>query len=331
MRMDLLGQRAQARGRLYASLASTLDGGLPVDRALALASPGGGARASGPALAAEVRRGRSLAGALEAQLEPVLSSEWAILRAGERAGTLVAALERLADRCARRAAYRRQLAWQLAYPLVLVHAAVLLPTLPVLVQSGPLAYCRLVGTTLVLVYGAAALLGWLAKASRSADFWLGVPWVGAYLRRRTLSDYSFVLGALVAAGASIVEALESAAGGELRSSFRAAARRVTEAVRRGSGLGQAFDAERARFGSVWVEMVRVGEEAGKLDSALAKAERMADEEAVRAARVLMVAATVAAFLVAGLMVAWVVIGFWSGYAELLEIGGVAVAVRPVAG
>ena len=165
---------------------------------------------------------------------------------------------------------------------------------------------------------AVAFICWLAARQAPDTFWWSMPVVGKLVRSRAVADYAFVLGSLFSAGTPLPEALRTAAGFG-PSSVRAAGRRVALAVHRGGDLGESLALEQDVFGDMLVKQIKVGEAAGKLEDMLHKAESFARGEAEQAAKQLAVALVFVAGLAAALVVAWVVIGFWSGYARSLNV------------
>lgn len=318
--MDLLGNRLLARAKFYDSLAAAIDAGLPIDQAITTSAPAGGVSQTAIlALVADVTAGKDFATALEKHVDGCTSSEVAIVKAGEGSGRLPLALSRLGEYLNSSATLRRQLVWQLAYPVGLVHAAILLPTLPVLFRSGLGSYLATAGSVTLWVYGVACAFWLLFKMPLASAVWPSVPVVRTLLRSRAVADYSFVLASLLGAGAALPESLRAAATSVDLASFRAAGLRVAIAVRQGASLGDAFATDEDVFGAVLVEQVRIGETAGKLDDMLAKSEAFARREADQAAKLLAVGLSGLAFIVAALVVGWVVLDFWSGYAETLDI------------
>lgn len=319
--MNLTGDAFAARSRVYTALATTLDAGLPLASALEGAAVRGAAwKDVGPDLARRIAGGQSLAQAVGARNDVFSSVEIRLIDAGERSGRLPEAFSRLAHRYERLAANRRALIWGLAYPALLLHAAVVLPSLPLVVHHGLAGFIGDGVPKLLSLYAAVFGLWFLVTFLARRPAGLSLPLVGEWLRQRAVADYAFVLGALISAGGSLPSALRFAAESLDHPTLRAAGLRVARRVERGSGLGAAFASVGQVFDVLFIEQVKVGEVAGRLEPGLAKAEEIAHDELERQTKRGLVTLTVACFLFAALLIAWQVIGFWTGYAETLNVG-----------
>ena len=317
--MSLTGEAFAIRSRVYFSLATTLDAGLPLPASLQSAV---GASAPWPSvgrdLAQRIESGESLSRAMQTRPDTFSPIEIRLVEAGERSGRLPDALGRLGKSFEHRAQARGRLIWGLAYPLLLLHAAIFLPSLPLLVSSGLASFLGSVVPQLVALYGLAAGLSFALPHLARHRSGLRLPVLGPWARQRATADYAFVLGSLVSAGGSLPEALRFAADAVDHPLFAASGRRIARKVERGSELGRAFAAEKDIFGSLFVEQIKVAEVAGRLEPGLLKAEEIARDEASSATRVALVCVTVGAFALAAGLVAWHVIRFWSGYAAGLS-------------
>lgn len=315
--MNITGEAFAARSRIYISLATTLEAGLPLPAALRSAL---GATASwtsvGQDLARQVEGGETLSRSM-ARSGAFSDIEIRLVEAGERSGRLPEALARLGGRFEHLAQTRGRLIWGLAYPVLLLHAAIFLPSLPLLVGGGTGTFVAAVLPQLFILYGVSAglcfLLPYLARTPAGLD----LPILGPWSRQRAVADYAFVLGSLVSAGGSLPAALRFAADSMDLPLFKAAGLRIAGRVERGSGLGPAFSAEQGVFGPLFVEQIKIGEVAGRLEPGLRKAEEIARDDAAAATRHALVCLTVGAFAVAAGLIAWHVISFWSGYAANL--------------
>lgn len=240
-----------------------------------------------------------------------------MIEAGERSGRLPPTLKHLADYLEQAAQARRKLTSKLAYPLLLIHAAIGLPTLPIMVRSGFVDYLQTVAFLLAVLYGVGFAL-WVAARRSAPEFRLRIPWLGQALRAQATADFAFVLSSLIGAGTALPEALRASAA-SLRPPFKAAAQAVALHIHRGGELHQAVREHGKLFGHIFAEQIKIGERSGRLEEMLASASKLAREELHRATLSMTVALSTLAFTIAAGIIAWVVLGFWSGHARSLDI------------
>ncbi|MDX6766857.1 MAG: type II secretion system F family protein [Candidatus Methylacidiphilales bacterium] len=166
-----------------------------------------------------LEEGRPLSAALARTPSAMGPGGLALVEAGEASGRLGESLEILAGESARLERRLSRLATALVYPIVLLHAAAVIPALGIAYQEGPLK--ALAGALLVLApfYLAAAafyaLFFWRQRPecfSSGADRILAVlPVAGPALRRAALARWSRLLAGLMEAGVRLETALAQAA------------------------------------------------------------------------------------------------------------------------
>ena len=322
--MDLFGHRLSTRSRFFHGLAAGLDAGLPVDQAVLTCVPEDRHWQSlGRSLAEEIRTGRTLSEGLERhdrEHHLLPQQEVVMIEAGERSGRLPRTLKHLADYLEQAAQARRKLTSKLAYPVLLIHAAIFLPTLPIVVRSGFVEYLQTVVFLLVALYGVGFAI-WIAAQRSAPAVRLRIPWLGKAIRAQATADFAFVLSSLVGSGTALPDALRTSAA-SLRPPFRAAAQSIALHIHRGGELHQAVQEHRELFGPIFAEQVKIGERSGRLEEMLASASKLAREELHRAVQAMTVALSAGAFAVAVGVIAWVVLSFWSGHARSLDIARV---------
>jgi general secretion pathway protein F len=296
------------RAAFTRGLATLAAAGLPLDRALEIArdfSDGRAARGVAARLLAAVRGGAALADAMEAEKGAFPPVYRAVVRAGEASGGLGAALGRLAD--AEEAANRRRGALRsaLVYPVFLVVSSVgavaallifVAPTFePMLAEAGatpPLS------TRIVMGAGRAAAEGWpwalaallvlavaaaLAMrhpslrlaASRAA---LRLPAFGPLRRRLQTARLARLLGELLSGGVALPAALRLARTALTDAAFADALDRATPQIEAGRGLAGPLG-ESGALAPLAVQLIRVGEESGRLAPMLLRTADILDEEA----------------------------------------------------
>lgn len=275
-------------------LAVLLEAGLPLHHALAVA----GEVAEDPAfreLAGRVRRsveeGSSLADALARHRRVFSDLYVGMVRAGETSGALDQILRRLADFLEQWERLREVVRSALLYPAFLVAfasaavAVLMLVVVPrfaeVFADLGsalPAPTRLLLGTSELLrsfwwapAAAAAALVlaaGALRRDERWRDWWnrrvLRLPLVGDLALKVQVSRFARVFGTLVAGGVPILKALEIVTGTLSNTIFARAVARVASGLKEGQGVAEPL--RRAGvFPPLFLHMVAVGEETGRLE------------------------------------------------------------------
>ena len=294
------------------ALASLLDAGLPVARALDLTAetaPGGLAAVLRD-VRARLERGESVAAAMAAHPASFSATSTGVVRAGERAGDLDGALARLAGQLERDEALRARLVSAAIYPAILTlagGAAIVVLLLFVLPRFAAL----LDGTGIPLPASTAFLLGaatalranWIALPAAAAAFvallvWLrgtdagrrasaqallALPVVGGFRRDLLAAGCARSLGVLLRGGSPLPSALDDAAAAATDPLLREALARSRARVIAGSTLNAALAAEPI-FDRVLVSLVATGEEAGRLADFLARAADLFEQRSERGAQ-----------------------------------------------
>ncbi len=298
-RREWRGRQADAIDALR-YLATLVAAGFPLDRALATTARVAARADVAAAVAAvrgRVRAGTALATALaeHPRIFPALAV--GMTRAGERGGDLAGALARLAEQLEHDQAVRARVQAALLYPCVMLVAGsvavvvllgFVLPRLVEMLAETGTAPPR--STALLLAAGAAVQAWWpvllpalvvavaLAAAyARSADgrcvvhrALLRVPVVGTLRRQRAAAHFGRALSALLGSGHPALPALDIAADTLADRAASAAVHAAREQVRAGARLSQALAAGGV-FPFLFLQMVEVGEDGGRLPEMLARA------------------------------------------------------------
>jgi general secretion pathway protein F len=272
------------------SMASLLESGLPLTRALGSAGALHGGEAAGfaQALRGEVERGGSLADALERSRYRLPAVFKGMLASAESAGDLPGGFARAAEHLERSDTFRRRLVAACVYPAILLAAgAVSLGVLLVVVL--PRFADMLDGAGVALPPRTAMLLGiagaardtlpivgalsvalliagsvWTGRASSAlprSRMILALPVVGSLRREMLAGSCGRLVATLLEGGKPLLPTCLTAARDVGDPAFAAALQRVHEEVRRGSPLAAALRKE-PLFPPVFVELASVGERAG---------------------------------------------------------------------
>jgi general secretion pathway protein F len=318
-------------------LATLMEAGLPLERALVVLGDLAGSRRFRQILAdvtQSVRTGSTLADAL-ARHQPRPFSRLYVntVRAGERGGVLELALRRLADYLEAARELREAVVSALIYPALLLAVGIgavvflltfVLPRFAVILadlgQTLPLptrvvlaASEGLVTYWWALLAGAlAAVLAWQVVARSEAgrdrvDRWLlDLPLAGDLLRKIEVGRAVQTLGTLLSAGVPLLAALDVAREGAGNRVVARALGTVHGAVKRGEGVARPMT-DTGVFPALAVHMVRVGEETGRLDEMLGRVATTYEREIRVAVRRLVAALEPAIIVVLGLVVLGIVL------------------------
>ncbi|HEX7049248.1 MAG TPA: type II secretion system F family protein [Longimicrobiales bacterium] len=291
-------------------LATLLESGFPLDRALA-AVVHVAARAdvaeSFAGVRAAVRGGARLADALAERPRMFPRIAVGMARAGERGGHLAEALARLAAQLEREQALRSRLTSAMLYPAIMtvvggaalvVLVGFVLPRFVALLGDAGAAVPR--STALLLAIAAfvgtwwpALLVGGITCAAlavayrrtpagrrRTDTVLLRLPIVGALRQRAAAARLGRALATLLGAGLPIVPALDIGAETLADEAVAAELRRAREEVRAGGRLAAALGRGGA-FPFLFLQMVEMGEESGRLPALLDRAAAGAEQELER--------------------------------------------------
>jgi general secretion pathway protein F len=295
---------------LTQELATLLGAGLPLDRGLGivleLAEPGP-LRELVEELRGKVQGGATLADAMQGFPELFPNFYIGMVRAGEAGGTLEVVLARLSETLERTQALHDNVRAALRYPaLVVIMAGISIVVLmtavipefrPLFEDSGaalPLSTQIIIGASdFFEAYWWAMTLGLLAAAlalrqhNRSPagrlrwDRWLAAaPLFGDLVRKIEVARFSRTLGTLLANGVSVLNALALTTETLDNRAIAEATARVQGRLAKGEGLAEPL-METGVFPGLALQLIRVGEETGKLDEMLLRIAAIYDDEVQR--------------------------------------------------
>lgn len=260
------------------------------------------------AVRAHVRGGARLADAMAEHPHIFPRLAVGMVRAGERGGHLAQALSRVADQLDREQALRARLTSAALYPAVMLIAggaavAVLLVyVLPRLVEMLQESNVPIPRSTAVLLGGAQFVREWwlplgvggvvlilLVAAYRRSDegrlttdaLLLHVPILGALRRQIAAARLGRSLATLLAGGLPALSALDISAEALNDAAARDEVLAAREEVRAGGRLAAALARGRA-FPFVFLQMVEVGEEGGRLHEMLERGAEAMEQDLERA-------------------------------------------------
>ena len=233
-----------------------------------------------------------------------------LVYAGETGGVLDGVLERLAVNMEKEKSFRDKTKGAMIYPLIVILAMIavgfimmiwVVPQLTAIFRDFgaelPLATRVLIGVSdslvrfwwLLAILLGVAFMGFLSwKKTRTGQVALGhlilrLPIVGDLVTKMIITEFSRTLAVLLGAGISVLHAIEIVGEGVDNLIFREAILEVKDQVEKGVPLSQALE-RYVMFPPILSQMIKVGEETGKMDEVLFKLSEYYESETEQAVK-----------------------------------------------
>lgn len=284
-------------------------------------------------ITADIEGGTSFADAIAAHPKIFSKVYISLIRAGESSGLLDNVMTRLAENLEKEERLRSQIKGALLYPAIIIIMMVLvvfimmvfvIPQLNSLYESLAidLPFTTQILVTLsnvtvqlwpIMIAGTVGLVFLFRKwygtkrGRHSIDgTLLRMPLFGKIIRFRILTELSRTLGILVGAGDPVVSSLTQAKDVAGNVIYEEAVGKIAQQVEKGVAIGDAFAAS-PLFPPLLIQMIRVGEQTGKLDENLSRASDYFEREVENSVRTLTTALEPIIMAVLGLGVAFLLI------------------------
>lgn len=251
-----------------------------------------------------------------------------VIKAGEASGTIDKILIKLASTMEKEREFKGKIKGALIYPAIItmgmlgVAAIILIFVVPKLAEvyidleiELPLPTLILIGISdflvifwwLVIIIIVVGLI--LLKRYRNTPsgalvvdrLLLRVPVTGKLSRDSSLTEFTRILGALVGAGVPILEALKISGESASNAVHRGAVENVVSKLEKGASLSKALETEGV-FPPIIPQMVKVGEETGKMDEVLTRVSEFFEMEVDQEVKNLTTALEPIIMVVLGVMV-----------------------------
>lgn len=290
---------AAARTAFFRSFATLIGAGVPIRRALDVVIDGcrdARLREALRSVSSDIESGSELSAAMARRPREFQRLYVALVRAGELGGALHEILERLAALLERHLAVRKRVRSALAYPVIVATAALALvlflvgSTVPAFSSIFTEMHVTLPWSTRALIAAGNALKNpatWLAlvalplalagsvQAGRRAEsvavrvdrLVLAMPLIGGIVGKSAIARFARTLGTMLRSGVPLLGALEAAHDVVENAVYARFARELAGALGEGAPIAGALEGS-ALFEGVFVQLVRVGEETGTLDTML---------------------------------------------------------------
>lgn len=281
----------------------------------------------------EVQEGKTLAQALEKHPKVFTPIYISIIKAGEQSGLLDKVLSRLADNLEKQAKLANTVKSALMYPIIVIILMVVvmaimmifvIPQLTVLYTNLnvplPLPTKIIVGLSkfmiatwpLIILVGVVIVIGF-KRWAKTIDgrliidtVILKLPVFGKLIKQTILAEFSRTFGLLVGTGTLVVEALTETADTTGNVLFKNAILDVAKQVEKGVTVGDSM-AYYPLFPPLLIQLVRIGEQTGKIDDTLVKASEYFEREVDQTVKTLTTAMEPFIMIVLGVGVAFLII------------------------
>ena len=320
--MKFSSRRSERRADFYHQVSTMTQAGLSPIAVLQTLRRGGSFREYGSWLAQSIDRieaGSTLVEALQAGPGLLPHFDLTLLEAAETSGRIDDAFRSLAEYYREQANAIKAIQSQLLYPLLLVHAAVLLLPLPSLVLGGGIgSYAVAVGKVLIPLYLGVFVIVKLVQSYRypairkAMERAVGlVPLLGSALYALALSRFCLSLEALLNAGVSMVQSWRQAGVASGSPRIERSAATMEAAIEAGWTPGE-YLGELPEFPELFVSFYRNGEVSGTLEDQLMRLVRYFQETGIARLQMFAVWSPRIVYLIVVLVIAWQIVRFWSG-------------------
>lgn len=255
------------------------------------------------------------------------------IKAGESSGLLDKVLLRLADNLEKEAKLRGTVKSALMYPAIVVILMLLvlflmmvfvIPQLSSLYENlgVPLplptqivvSLSAFLGTFWPLVFALIGVLIFLFRRWRKTpdgqiivdNLILRIPVFGKLTSQTIIAEFSRTLGLLIGTGTLVVESLLEAADTTGNVHYKNAISEISKQVEKGVPIGEAMSAH-SLFPPMLVQLVKIGEQTGKMDESLTKASEYFENEVNQTVKTLTTALEPFIMIVLGVGVAFLII------------------------
>lgn len=341
-RQPFLRSSSQDLSNYFRQMAALMHAGTGLIAALHSMSqyaPSRGLREASRQMGTRIRTGEQLSDSMRAFPGLFTPLMVGILAAGERGGFMERSFTRLADYAERDYHLQQAITRETWYPKLVVFCAIVIPGVVPLFLQGWGAFFHQVGPPLVLIGLIIAAVkafqffrpaittmaadplqfGGISLFQTYDEIKLKIPVVGKVARALASAKFCRALGALYSAGVGPREAIKLGAEACGNRAIGARAAAQIPNISAGEPLTKCMEAARI-FNPLALQMMRVGEESGDLDTQLDKAADFLETNAETAIKQAVPILGILAFLAVAAYVGSIVVGMYGSYAN--ELNGI---------
>lgn len=282
---------------------------------------------------ADIEEGKTFSAAISKHPEVFSPIYIASVKAGESGGLLDKALLRLSENLEKQAALRSMIKGALVYPIIVVSlmiVVVVIMLVYVVPQLGslyenmsialPLPTLIILGLSKIVItlwpiFIVVAVVGYTIfnrwkKTEDGRLIWdtliLKAPIFGKLFSQKILTEFTRTLGLLVGTGTLIVESLRKTADTTGNICYENAITDISKQVEKGVSVGDAMSYY-PLFPPMLVQLVKIGEQTGKIDENLTKASEYFEREVNETVKTLTASMEPAIMIILGVGVAFLII------------------------
>lgn len=281
----------------------------------------------------DVEEGKTLSSSLSKYPNVFSPIYVSLIKAGESSGLLDKVLSRLADNLEKQTKLRGTIKGALMYPVIVVILMALvmfimmifvIPQLTTLYQNlnVPLPFTTqvVIGFSnfissfwFVIVLAVAGIVYFFRRWKKTVEgeliidsIMLKLPIFGRLIQQTILAEFSRTFGLLVGTGTLVVDALIQTADTANNVHYRNAIKDVSKQVEKGVTIGDAMSVY-SLFPPILIQLVKIGEQTGKVDESLARASEYFEREVDQTVKALTTAMEPLIMVVLGIGVAFLIL------------------------
>lgn len=250
--------------------------------------------------------------------DQITELEKAAIKLGEVSGSLAEVFKNLAEYFEFLTGIKTRLITGLLYPVILLHAAIIIPAFPLLILKGAGVFLAAVCPFFLLFYGPVIIFKLLPRGkiqllqqffSRTA---LRIPVLGGIFSSLALLRFYQAWLCLYSAGLGVMESIPLAARATGNKEIEESLLRAQIKLHQGKTLQESF-AESPYLPETAREFIKTGEISGRLDESLTFLVNTTKQELNTRMERLLTVLPVAVYLLVAVYTAFVIISFYLGY------------------
>ena len=277
-----------------------------------------------PFLIKEIEKGAGFTEAIEKFRDYFSSFEVRIINAGEKSGNLPSVFSSLASYYQYREEIIERMKSGLLYPVVLLHLAILIPSLPVLFLKGIVPFFSKILPPFIFIYGVFFSIYFLYKFFQKEErekldkFLISIPYFGELVCKISIVNFLNFFILLYRSGINIVNACELACKTVNNSIIEREIEKSISLMKKGMGVSESFSAN-PYIPEIVKDMFKTGEISGKTDETLQKVKEYIERELNETIERFLKIFPVIVYLLVALYIAFIIISFYSRYINLISV------------
>jgi type II secretory pathway component PulF len=318
----LLRLNLKEQALFFSQMATMIKAGVPITKSLesiAKNAPSRTVQKFARSISGYVMEGKALSEAIETL--PGINDHYIInlVRVGEQVGLVDTKFKEIADYLERIYSFRMSFITQMIYPLVIIHASILLPPLFYIFTGHVETYLRLTLTVLVPAYAIVffCIIAYVTMTDapairRTIDSIVAhIPIVGGLVLKVAVARFTRALATLYDAGAGLSYGISVAAKACGNAFIAGRFESMTANIDKGIPLTDAFTQTRL-FPPIALQLVGTGEDTGELSRTLYKTADYLDEQLAESTKRFFAVIPIFFYIILGIYVGYIFINFFTG-------------------